>query len=137
VSGIASAPSNAAADLYPRGLERSPAIRASITSGHPSGSLPVPQKGLEKLQVCNGRRTHSPGFEDRILLRQWMRKLGRTVAGLPANQRLVLNLSFVDGMSHSEIARAINRPLGTVKSWMRAALQVLRGQAAIERAGIS
>jgi len=92
-------------------------------------------QGLESLQIGNGQRTHSASFEDRILLRHWMRKVGRTVAELPANQRLVLNLSFVDGMSHAEIARTVNRPLGTVKSWIRTALQVLRGQASIERAG--
>ena len=41
------------------------------------------------------------------------------LAGLPSNQRQCLHLVLLDGMSHQELARQMDRPLGTVKSWVR------------------
>ena len=45
---------------------------------------------------------------------------------LPADQHEVVQLSFVEGLSHSEIAERLNLPLGTVKSRMRLAYQKIR-----------
>lgn len=43
-------------------------------------------------------------------------------------ERTVLTLMFYDGFSHRDIARRLNRPLGTIKTWMRTALRHLREQ---------
>jgi RNA polymerase sigma-70 factor (ECF subfamily) len=48
------------------------------------------------------------------------------LGGLPAEQLQVIQLSFVDGLSQSEIAARLDLPLGTVKSRMRLAFQKLR-----------
>ena len=45
---------------------------------------------------------------------------------LAAPQRRCLALAYSDGLTHDEIARAMDQPLGTVKSWLRRALQSLR-----------
>jgi RNA polymerase sigma-70 factor (ECF subfamily) len=45
---------------------------------------------------------------------------------LPLEQRQVIQLAFVDGLSHSQIARRLRLPLGTVKSRVRLAYQKLR-----------
>jgi RNA polymerase sigma-70 factor, ECF subfamily len=47
---------------------------------------------------------------------------------LPADQLRLLQAAFYDGLSHSEIARAFNLPLGTVKSRIRMAFLRLRGE---------
>ena len=47
-------------------------------------------------------------------------------AALPEEQREVLMLRFVDGLSLAEIAEAMDIPLGTVKSRLHNALQTLR-----------
>jgi len=41
-------------------------------------------------------------------------------------QRQLIALSYFKGMSHQEISNAVQQPLGTVKSHLRRALQVLR-----------
>ncbi len=48
------------------------------------------------------------------------------LAALPEEQREVLLLRFVDGLSLAEIAEAMNIPLGTVKSRLHNALETLR-----------
>ena len=37
-------------------------------------------------------------------------------------------LAFIDGLSHSELATRLRQPLGTVKTWVRAALKNLRDE---------
>jgi RNA polymerase sigma-70 factor (ECF subfamily) len=47
--------------------------------------------------------------------------------GLLSNQQAhCLELAYVNGSSHDEIARLVGSPLGTVKSWIRRALLSLR-----------
>jgi RNA polymerase sigma-70 factor, ECF subfamily len=45
---------------------------------------------------------------------------------LPHEQRIVLNLAFFKGLSHSQIAQLLDEPLGTIKSRVRLAMQKLR-----------
>lgn len=48
------------------------------------------------------------------------------LASLPAEQREVLLLGIVEGMTHSEIATRTGKPLGTVKTQMRRGLDKVR-----------
>ncbi len=46
---------------------------------------------------------------------------------LPEEQIILLKAAFYEGLSHSEIAKKLDLPLGTVKSRIRLAFQRLRG----------
>jgi RNA polymerase sigma-70 factor, ECF subfamily len=48
------------------------------------------------------------------------------LAALPAQQRDALFLAFFQGLSHQEIATCLRTPLGTIKAYIRRALQTLR-----------
>ena len=50
----------------------------------------------------------------------------RCLEQLAAPQRQCLVLAYEEGLTHSEIARAVGEPLGTVKSWVRRSLLALR-----------
>lgn len=52
--------------------------------------------------------------------------LDRALSGLSAERRETLTLRFVDGLTLEEIARALDIPLGTVKSRLHLALKQLR-----------
>jgi RNA polymerase sigma-70 factor (ECF subfamily) len=48
------------------------------------------------------------------------------LAELPAEQARIVQLSFVEGRAHGDIAKLLNLPLGTVKSRLRLAMNRLR-----------
>jgi RNA polymerase sigma-70 factor, ECF subfamily len=59
----------------------------------------------------------------------WMPAAGlleRCLGLLNEQQRNCLELAYVGGNSHEDISRLTGNPLGTVKSWIRRALQSLR-----------
>lgn len=53
-------------------------------------------------------------------------RVQRVLGDLSAEQRQVVELAYIEGLSHSEIAERLSLPLGTVKSRMRLAYQKVR-----------
>lgn len=53
-------------------------------------------------------------------------RLGRALAGLRDDHRTFVEMSFLEGYSHGEIAERTGTPLGTVKSAIRRSLLQLR-----------
>jgi RNA polymerase sigma-70 factor (ECF subfamily) len=52
--------------------------------------------------------------------------LARCFQELTGEQRRGIELAFVNGYSHADIARVTGEPLGTIKSWIRRGLASLR-----------
>jgi RNA polymerase sigma-70 factor (ECF subfamily) len=55
------------------------------------------------------------------------RQIRHALDGLPSEQRQVIELAYFGGLSHSEIARKLSLPPGTVKGRMRLGLSRMRG----------
>lgn len=53
------------------------------------------------------------------------------MARLPLEQRQALEMAFLDGLTHVEIAARMGEPLGTVKSRIRLGLLFLRKELAL------
>lgn len=64
--------------------------------------------------------------DEQVLANQHRERVRAALAELPEEQSEVVVLSYIDGLSHSEIAERLGVPLGTVKSRMRLAYQKVR-----------
>jgi RNA polymerase sigma-70 factor (ECF subfamily) len=62
--------------------------------------------------------------EDRQRIAQWLRDC---LSRLAAPERQSLVLAYEHGLSHSELAAHLRKPLGTVKAWVRRGMAGLRG----------
>lgn len=62
------------------------------------------------------------------------RQVREALGALPADQRRAIELAYFGGHSHSEIARMLDVPLGTVKGRLRIGLQKMR--ALLSEAGL-
>ena len=64
--------------------------------------------------------------DEEVSERERGEKVRAVLAELPADQSEVVSLSYIEGLSHSEIAERLSLPLGTVKSRMRLAYSKIR-----------
>ncbi len=96
-------------------------------------------RAIDYLRSVDGRMTQNAfelelnehpslfaNLEEDILNSDRARKLRGAFQKLNANQRLVIELAYYEGLSQSEMAERMKQPLGTVKTWVRSALRVLR-----------
>jgi RNA polymerase sigma-70 factor (ECF subfamily) len=72
------------------------------------------------------RRDEDPGPLELAMASQDARALARCMETLAPPQRRMIAASFLQGLSHSELAKAAGEPIGTVKTWIRRGLQQLR-----------
>lgn len=63
---------------------------------------------------------------DQLLAAQSDDRLGDCLGGLDDEPRQAVLLAYFEGLTHVELARRLDRPLGTVKAWVRRSLSQLR-----------
>ncbi|MGQ0578055.1 MAG: sigma-70 family RNA polymerase sigma factor [Betaproteobacteria bacterium] len=69
----------------------------------------------------------SPGPEELLKRSMEAGALAECMKQLTGEQQQSIALAFFNGLSHGELARHMRKPLGTVKTWVRRALERLRG----------
>ena len=69
-------------------------------------------------------------FEDGALTLDRGRRLKDAFEKLTPNQKTVIELAYYEGLSQTEMAERMQQPLGTVKTWVRAALKAMRDRLA-------
>jgi len=97
-------------------------------------------RAIDYLRSTGGRERKAVEFEETdhpalytdmeqdILNSDKARKVKRAVEKLSPNQRQVIELAYFEGLSQTEMAERMGQPLGTVKTWVRAALKNLRDE---------
>ena len=65
-------------------------------------------------------------FEDSAVSIDRARRLKIAFEKLSAQQRMVIEMAYFEGLTQTEMAERMKQPLGTVKTWVRSALKVLR-----------
>jgi len=69
-------------------------------------------------------------LEDSALSVDRARRLKAAFRKLTEQQRIVIELAYYEGLSQTEMADRMQKPLGTVKTWVRSALKALREELA-------
>ena len=68
----------------------------------------------------------APDPPETAVLAENARRVRRAIGGLEPIYRQAVELAFFDGLTHKEIAEKLDRPLGTVKTYIRQGLIRLR-----------
>jgi RNA polymerase sigma-70 factor (ECF subfamily) len=118
-------PTRGSALAYLLTLTRSRAIdrlRARARRGRLRSALPDPLLGESLL----GSSTLSVSPLQEALAFERRERVRRALAALPPAQREVVELSFLEGLSHPEISTRLGEPLGTIKTRIRSGLLRMR-----------
>ena len=81
-------------------------------------------------EVEQDERTAFPDVWEEALRSVQGAQLRAALVNIPSEQRMVIELAYFQGWTHSEIAEGCEIPLGTVKARMRLGLSHLRLQLA-------
>lgn len=68
-----------------------------------------------------------PGADDRLTQADDAARLEGCLSELDARTRAVIRTAFFEGVTYEALARRMDTPLGTVKSWIRRGLARLKG----------
>ncbi len=82
-----------------------------------------PEGALDRLFEWSSGSDDSSEREDNRRATQWLRDC---LAGLQASERQTLVLAYEHGLSHGDLAAHLQKPLGTVKTWIRRGMANLR-----------
>ncbi|WP_137718334.1 sigma-70 family RNA polymerase sigma factor [Methylobacillus flagellatus] len=88
-------------------------------------SLP-PEHGLNEEQSFDEWASDDLGPLEKATSNSEARALLQCMKQLAPLQRQAIALSYFQGMAHEQLARQLVQPIGTVKTWIRRGLQVLR-----------
>jgi RNA polymerase sigma-70 factor (ECF subfamily) len=70
---------------------------------------------------------NAPGPGDALVAARDEAEVARCMKALDAEQRQTISLAFFHGLSHSEVAEHMRKPLGTIKTHIRRGLMRLKG----------
>lgn len=65
-------------------------------------------------------------MERELLNKEHAKLLNKAMSKLSDNQRRVIELAYYEGLSQTEMAERLGQPLGTIKTWTRTALRLLK-----------
>ena len=97
-------------------------------------------RAIDYLRSAGGRERNALEFDETdhpalyvdmerdILSSDKARRVKTAVEKLSPHQREVIELAYFEGLSQTEMAERMGQPLGTVKTWVRAALKNLRDE---------
>ncbi len=83
-------------------------------------------KHLAEFDAWEQLSSRGPCPRQRSEDRESARKVESAMRHLPSEQREAIEMAFLNGLSHSQVAEQLDTPLGTVKSRIRAGIHAIR-----------
>ncbi len=103
-------------------------------------------RAIDRLRTDNKRKIREESLDFKVPassstsdektdIREKRDLINGALSALPPGQRKSIELAYYYGLTQTEIADVMNKPLGTVKSWMRAGMSKLRASMGAEEMG--
>jgi RNA polymerase sigma-70 factor, ECF subfamily len=89
----------------------------------------------ERVHLETGLRVVAPVGSERLEAEERRRLVARALGHLPSEQRQAVELAFLEGLTHTQIASRLGAPLGTVKSRVLLGMRKLRQFLLVEAGG--
>ena len=89
-------------------------------------AIDAPAVGLAAVESAPATAIQNP--EEAVLDAERRERVTDALAGLPAEQRRLIEAAFFEGYTHSELAQRFGLPLGTVKTRIRTGMLAMRQQ---------
>jgi RNA polymerase sigma-70 factor (ECF subfamily) len=89
------------------------------------------RSSAERNSVELDETDHAPLYREMerdILVSDQVRRVKAAMDKLAPNYRMVMELAYFEGLSQAEMSVRMGQPLGTIKTWVRTALQSLRDE---------
>lgn len=86
----------------------------------------APARRTQPLEEAAEIRDQSPGALAAVIADEDHRRLMTCIDRLDPPKASAIRAAFLDGATYEELARRVNIPLGTMKSWIRRSLMQLR-----------
>ena len=99
---------------------------AATDVSHGPGCATVDAPAIDLSGVEAGPAISIQTPEAAVLDAERRRTLTDALAGLPAEQRRLIEAAFFEGYTHSELAQRLGLPLGTVKTRIRMGMIAIR-----------
>lgn len=77
--------------------------------------------------ILEQKASQEEGVLDNMLSREGSMEIMKCLDTLEQRQSDVIRTAFFEGLSYNEIAEKLDKPLGTIKSWVRRGLIKLKG----------
>jgi RNA polymerase sigma-70 factor, ECF subfamily len=77
-------------------------------------------------EATSGFEPSHSGFENRTMFALDYQRVTAALAAIPPEQRHAIEMSFFQGLSHSEVSETLGMPVGTIKTRIRQGMLKLR-----------
>ena len=102
----------------------------TLTRNRAIDRLRATQRGQKLVEAATQEQQVAEEFsgasDEALVSREMAQHIRGALSGLPADQRQAIELAFFSGLTQTEIATALNAPLGTVKARIRRGMLQLR-----------
>ncbi len=124
-------------DIYMQIWERSSTYDPSLSKPVSWILMITRSRSIDKVRAGSKRRSLSDPLDNAVadsgddpeknsIIDEKRKIIRNALSELDDNQKKAIELAYYFGMSQSEIAEELNKPLGTVKSWIRFGMRRLR-----------
>lgn len=105
-------------------------FRVAINTAKDHLKMKKPVLNIEKISEI---RDVKKGIAEELEMKESLLKIRKCIFELPLKYREVISMIFLENMKYEDVARILNRPVGTIKSRSNYAVNLLKKKMGVKR----